>query len=154
MAELKYNTKTALEESSAEIKDMNARIDDMYEKGEQYKRTLEIRFDKLELEDSLRVTHDQMKQNFQSLENIINFHWRQLDDVKKNLRNVVTYQKYIHPLQTQQIISDNFLHLAEASKDEGFVQFQRAKFQNCLVGINDLIDVGKKRHDIDSEVTL
>lgn len=80
--------------------------------------------------------------------------WKQIDEVRRGMRNVITFQKFIHPLQTQQIVSDNLLHLAEATKDNTYVDFQRTNFQKQLDRVNDLIERGKHKRDVDSENLL
>jgi hypothetical protein len=106
-----------------EIDNQKMKLIDFEESNDSYRRQIEVKFDQANIEDMLRVTHNQLKQNFQCLEEILQMQWRQIDDVRKGMRNVITYQKFIHPLSTQQIISENFLHLAEASGDEAFVEF-------------------------------
>lgn len=49
--------------------------------------------------------------------------FRQLEDTKEATRNLITYQKFFHSIQTQQLISENLMALKVARQDEGFMQF-------------------------------
>jgi hypothetical protein len=52
-----------------------------------------------------------------------------MDDMRKALRNIIAYQKYIHPLQTQNIINESFLQLKEVQDDGPFIAYQKELFQ-------------------------
>jgi len=55
----------------------------------------------LEFDCSRRVRIDDMKQNFRQLNDILVIKFKQLEDTKEATRNLITYQKFFHSIQTQ-----------------------------------------------------
>ena len=49
--------------------------------------------------DRRAKVHD-VKQNFEKLNEILIVKFKQIEDTKQAMRNLVTYQKYFHPIQT------------------------------------------------------
>ena len=49
--------------------------------------------------------------------------FRQVEDVRTSLRDVITYQKYFYPLQMQQLLGDTMMNLEAALKDQPFIQY-------------------------------
>jgi hypothetical protein len=68
----------------------------------------------------------------------LSLQWDQIEDTRKGLRNVIAYQKYFFPLQTQRILSENYMHMAEAKNDYAFIEYQQDLFQKQLTKIADL----------------
>lgn len=50
--------------------------------------------------------HD-IRLNFKKLKDMLFIKFRQLEDTKSGLRDVLTYQKYFYPLQMQAAIGEN-----------------------------------------------
>ena len=50
---------------------------------------------------SRRVTNDDIKKNFDKYNEMLTIKFRQVEDVRTSLRDVITYQKYFYPLQMQ-----------------------------------------------------
>lgn len=71
-----------------------------------------------------RVTNDDMQKNFKKLNQMLFIKFKQVEDVKTGLRDMMAYQKYFYPVQMQNIIGENFSKLEVAQKDQQFVQFQ------------------------------
>lgn len=84
---------------------------------------LDNRIDGTQLSVTFKVSHDELKRNFDQLNGLLSLQWRHMDDMRKSIRNVITYQKYIYPLQTQNIISENFFKLKEVQDDGPFIEF-------------------------------
>ena len=59
------------------------------------------RVEALEFDCSRRVRIDDMKQNFRQLNDILVIKFKQLEDTKEATRNLITFQKFFHPMQTQ-----------------------------------------------------
>ena len=59
------------------------------------------RVEALEFDCSRRVRIDDMKQNFRQLNDILVIKFKQLEDTKEATRNLITFQKFFHPIQTQ-----------------------------------------------------
>ena len=72
-----------------------------------------------------------MKQNFKQLTDILVVKFKQLEDTKEATRNLIAYQKFFHPIQTQQMISENLMELAAAQNDEAFIKFQKQAYANA-----------------------
>lgn len=68
-----------------------------------------------------RVTVDDVKKNFKKLNDMVFVKFKQVEDVKSGLRDLITYQKYFYPLQMQVLIGENFAKLEAAQKDQHFV---------------------------------
>jgi len=50
---------------------------------------------------SKRVSIEDMKLNFKTLNEMLLVKFRQMEDVKNSVRDVLTYQKHFYPLQMQ-----------------------------------------------------
>lgn len=61
---------------------------------------LDTRIDTTHLDISFKVSYDELKRNFDTLNELLNLQWKHMDEIRKGLRSVITYQKYFHPLQT------------------------------------------------------
>ena len=66
---------------------------------------------------SRRVTNDDIKKNFDKYNEMLTIKFRQVEDVRTSLRDVITYQKYFYPLQMQQLLGDTMMNLEAALKD-------------------------------------
>lgn len=89
------------------------------------KAGFESRLESVHFDCSRRVRIEDMRQNFKQLQDILVIKFRQLEDTKEATRNLITYQKFFHPIQTQQIISENLMELKTAREDEGFMRHQK-----------------------------
>ena len=67
--------------------------------------------DEMKFDLDRRVKIEDMRQNFDRLNDILFVKFKQLEDTKQATRNLITYQKYYAPIETQQLISDNLMKL-------------------------------------------
>ena len=63
------------------------------------------------------MTNDDIKKNFDKYNEMLTIKFRQVEDVRTSLRDVITYQKYFYPLQMQQLLGDTMMNLEAALKD-------------------------------------
>jgi len=84
--------------------------------------------------------HD-MRLNFKKLNDMLYIKFKQLEDTKSGLRDVLTYQKYFYPLQMQAAINENLQNLESAMADQGYVSYTKNKFTS----LTDDIDKMKAR---------
>jgi hypothetical protein len=90
----------------------------------EYRLDLEGRIDALMFQLNRRPTSDDMTKNFKRLNDVLLVKFKQLEDIKTGLRDVIAYQKYFYPVQIQNIIGENFAMLDAAQKDMQYVQYQ------------------------------
>ena len=64
-----------------------------------------------------------MKKNFNKLTDMLNIKFRQVEDNKHALRDMINYQKHFYPLQMQAIIGENMMNLEAAMRDQSYVQY-------------------------------
>ena len=62
----------------------------------------------------MRVTQDEMRQNFQKLNEVLLIKFDQIEHIKQTTRNLITYHKYYGPIETQHLISESMNHLQAA----------------------------------------
>ena len=93
---------------------------------------VEGRLSQVTLDLQRRCYIDDMAQNFKRLNDILVVKFKQLEDTKQACRNLITYQKYYHPVQTQQQISENLLQLKASKGDAGFVVFQKNLYEGII----------------------
>ena len=86
--------------------------------------------EQIQFDCSRKVRIDDMKQNFKQLNDILVVKFRQLEDTKEATRNLITYQKFFHQIQTQQLISENLMALKAARQDENFMTFQKKVYDD------------------------
>lgn len=72
---------------------------------------------------SRRVTVDDMKKNFNKLNDMLFIKFREVEDNKHALRDMLNYQKFFYPLQMQAIIGENMMELDSAIKDQSYMQY-------------------------------
>ena len=77
--------------------------------------------------------------------------FKQVEDVKSGLRDLITYQKYFYPLQMQVLIGENFAKLEAAQKDQHFVQFQQKKYDEVTVELEKHLRLAKDVEDVELE---
>ena len=53
------------------------------------------------------VNVSEMKFNFEALNDMLFTKFRQLEDTKSAVRDLIVYQKYFHPIQMQNCIAEN-----------------------------------------------
>ena len=83
----------------------------------QYRTEFEGRMDTVMMQLERRVTNDDIRKNFKALNDMLFIKFKQLEDVKTGLRDMMAYQKYFYPVQMQSIIGENFSKLESAQKD-------------------------------------
>ena len=69
------------------------------------------------------MTNDDLKKNMNKLNDMLYIKFKQLEDTKQSLRDVLTYQKHFYPLQMQGIIGEHMMNLAAANNDQGYMQY-------------------------------
>jgi hypothetical protein len=52
-----------------------------------------------------------MKLNFKRMNNLLWVKFRQLEDTKTSIRDVLTYQKYFYPIQMMNLLSENMKNI-------------------------------------------
>ena len=62
-----------------------------------------------------------MKKNFNKFNDILFIKFKEVEDNKHALRDMLNYQKYFYPLQMQAIIGENMMELDSAIKDQSYV---------------------------------
>lgn len=72
-----------------------------------------------------RVTNDDMMKNMKKLNDMLFIKFKQLEDTKSAVRDVLTYQKHFYPLQMQAIIGENMMNMSAALNDQAFMQYQQ-----------------------------
>lgn len=97
---------------------------------EQLRAYLDGKMEQIQFDCSRKVRIDDMKQNFKQLNDILVVKFRQLEDTKEATRNLITYQKFFHQIQTQQLISENLMALKAARQDENFMTFQKKVYDD------------------------
>ena len=107
------------------------------------------KLDEFNLDLQRRVYVDDMAQNFKRLNEILEVKFKQLEDTKQATRNLITYQKFYHPIQTQAMISENMLQLKTAKTDPGFVHFQKVMYEGIIEKTRKLCKEGAELDDID-----
>ena len=68
-----------------------------------------------------RVTVDDLKKNFDKLNDMLFIKFKQVEDNKQAVRDMLNYQKYFYPMQMQAIVGENMMNLEAAMKDQAFV---------------------------------
>lgn len=61
--------------------------------------------------------------NFKELSDLMSVKYKQVEDVKEAVRDMITYQKYFYPIQVQTCISENMQHFKAAKLDHDFLKF-------------------------------
>ena len=73
-----------------------------------------------------------MQKNFNKLNDILFIKFKQVEDNKHALRDMLNYQKHFYPMQMQAIIGENMMNLDVATKDQQFVQFQQKRYEKLI----------------------
>jgi len=79
------------------------------------------RLDTIFFQLTRRVTVDDMKKNFDKLNDMLFIKFKQVEDNKQAVRDMLNYQKYFYPMQMQAIVGENMMNLEAAMKDQAFV---------------------------------
>jgi len=64
-----------------------------------------------------------MRENMSTLSSLISIKFKQIEDVKNGLRNMLVYQKYFYPLKVQSMITENMQKFQVATEDRDFVAY-------------------------------
>ena len=81
---------------------------------------------------SRRVTVDDMRKNFDKLNDMLFIKFAQVEENKQALRDMMNYQKFFYPLQMQALIGENMMHLDAAMRDQSYVQYSQKKYEQML----------------------
>ena len=90
------------------------------------------RVDTLLYQVSRRVTNDDLKKNMSKMNEMLFIKFRQLEDTKQAVRDIVTYQKHFYPLQMQAIIGEHMMKLGAAANDQPFMQYQQKRYEELI----------------------
>ena len=71
-------------------------LDEMSKMVKTLQQATEDRFQQVEFKLTQRVSINDMKQNFDILNDILQVKFRQVEDTKEAVRSVIAYQKYYH----------------------------------------------------------
>ena len=96
---------------------------------------------------SQRVTVDDMKKNFTKLNDMLAVKFKQVEDNKHALRDMINYQKHFYPLQMQAIVGENMMNLDAAMRDQSYVQFQQKNYNKMLAELQAVQDKAKGEPD-------
>ena len=64
-----------------------------------------------------------MRENMSTLSSLVSMKFKQVEDVKNGLRNMLVYQKYFYPLKVQSMITENMQKFQIATEDRDFVAY-------------------------------
>lgn len=115
----------------------------------EYKSEFEGRIDTVMMQLDRRVTNDDIRKNFKKLNDMLFIKFKQVEDVKTGLRDMMAYQKYFYPVQMQNLIGENFAKLEVAQKDSQFVQYQQRQYDEALMNLEKQIRLAKDVKDVD-----
>ena len=87
--------------------------------------------DEMRFDLDRRVKIEDMRQNFDRLNDILVVKFKQLEDTKQATRNLITYQKYYQPIETQQLISDNLMKLKAVKSDQNYMIHQKVLYETA-----------------------
>ena len=73
-----------------------------------------------------------MKKNFTKLNDMLFIKFKQVEDNKQAVRDILNYQKYFYPLQMQALIGDNMMNLDAAMRDQSYMQYQQKTYNDML----------------------
>lgn len=116
-----------------------------------YRSEFNGRFDTMLYQLTRRVTNDDIKKNFKKMNDMLFVKFKQVEDVKTGLRDMIAYQKYFYPLQMQVIIGENFQKLEAAQKDLGFTQFQQRQYDEAIMGLEKNLRLATEVKDVELE---
>ena len=140
MDQVLADAKFWLEKYTAAYKENDAKIGSM--QGE-----FNGRLDSIHYQLKQRVTVDDMKKNFNKLTDMLNIKFRQVEDNKHALRDMINYQKHFYPLQMQAIIGENMMNLEAAMRDQSYVQYQQKHYNKLLTDLQATQDAAKGEPD-------
>ena len=79
--------------------------------------------------------------NFVELNNMLFVKFKQLEDTKQGVRDMLTYTKYFFPLQIQQMIGENMSHMNSALDDMTYMEWSKGRYTE----MKDAISLEKKK---------
>lgn len=98
--------------------------------------------------DSKCATSD-LQTNFKELSDMLCVKFKQVEDVKEAVRDMITYQKFFYPIQVQTTISENMQHFRAAKQDHDFLKFQQERFDSMMDALEAVKDKCEKMEDAD-----
>ena len=101
-----------------------------------------------------RVTVDDMKKNFDKLNDMLFIKFQQVESNKQALRDMLNYQKYFYPLQMQAIIGENMMQLDSAMKDQAYMQYQQKRYDTMLADLQKNVENAKGENDKEMQAHL
>lgn len=90
-----------------------------------YKVQIKAEFNEVKYELEKRVSNSDLRLNMKALNDMLMIKFSQVEDMKQSIRDVIVFQKYFYPLQTQIMISNNLEQLEAAAEDANFQALQR-----------------------------
>lgn len=70
-----------------------------------------------------KVEISMLRENMETLTGLLSVKFKQVEDVKDGLRDMLVYQKYFYPLKVQSMITENMQKFKIATQDHDFVQY-------------------------------
>lgn len=70
------------------------------QRTENMKVFLDGQVEQMKFDISTKLRTNDMEQNFKQLNDILVIKFKQLEDTKEAVRNLISYQKFFHPIQT------------------------------------------------------
>ena len=90
--------------------------------------TAEKNIEQLTYKVNKMVTIEDMKVNFKQFNDLLFINFRTIEDTKEACRNMIAYQKYFHPIQTQNLITETCMTVKAIREDEDFIRHQKNVF--------------------------
>lgn len=90
-----------------------------------------------------------MRENMSTLSSLISIKFKQIEDVKNGLRNMLVYQKYFYPLKVQSMITENMQKFQVATEDRDFVAYQQQTYDQMFLKLEKLPKDGDRTDDVD-----
>ena len=103
-------------------------LKELLEKTETIKMQMDGSMEKLTYKVGKMVTIEDMKVNFKQFNDLLFINFRTIEDTKEACRNMIAYQKYFHPIQTQNMITETCMSVAAIRNDEEFISHQKRVF--------------------------
>lgn len=95
-----------------------------------------------------------MRDNMDTLKGLLMVKFKQVEDVKDGLRDMLVYQKYFFPIKIQGMITDNMRQFRLATEDTLFSSYQKNIYDAMFADLEKLTNLADYGRDVDLEVQL
>lgn len=96
-----------------------------------------------------KVEISMLRENMETLTGLLSVKFKQVEDVKDGLRDMLVYQKYFYPLKVQSMITENMQKFKIATLDHDFVQYQQKTYDALFVKLEKLPRESEMTEDVD-----